>query len=54
MGAKGLEKKKRLAKEAKKIKRIPAFVIIRTKRKVSHNRNRRDWRTDKLRISDKK
>ena len=54
MGAKGLDKKKRLAKEAKKIKRIPAFVIIRTKRKISHNKQRRDWRTEKLRISDKK
>lgn len=53
MGAKGIDKKKKLAKAKKKIKRIPAFVIIRTKRKVSHNRNRRDWRTDKLRIPDK-
>ncbi|MEW6749314.1 MAG: 50S ribosomal protein L39e [Candidatus Micrarchaeota archaeon] len=52
MGAKGLTKKKRLAKAAKKIRRIPAFVIIRTKRKVSYNRQRRDWRTEKLRISD--
>ena len=52
MGAKGLPKKMRLAKAARKIKRIPAFVIIRTKRKVSFNRRRRDWRTDKLRIPD--
>jgi len=52
MGKKGLEKKKRLAKEKKKIKRIPAFVMIRTKRKVSQNRRRRDWRTNKLRISE--
>jgi len=52
MGAKGLDKKKRLAKAKKKIKRMPAFVIIRTKRKVSHNRNRRNWRTDKLRTCE--
>ncbi|MFH0737538.1 MAG: 50S ribosomal protein L39e [Candidatus Micrarchaeota archaeon] len=52
MGAKGLAKKMKLAKEARKIRRIPAFVIIRTKRKVSFNRRRRDWRTDKLRIPD--
>ncbi|MFH1785665.1 MAG: 50S ribosomal protein L39e [Candidatus Micrarchaeota archaeon] len=52
MGKKGLEKKKKLASANKEIKRIPAFVIIRTKRRVSHNRRRRDWRTDKLRIKD--
>jgi len=52
MGAKGLTKKLRLGKEGRKTKRIPAFVQIRTKRKVSFNRRRRDWRTDKLRIED--
>jgi ribosomal protein L39E len=53
MGSKGLTKKMRLAKEGRKIKRVPAFVIVRTKRKVNFNRRRRDWRTDKLRIKDK-
>lgn len=52
MGSKDLGKKKKLAKAKRKIKRIPAFVMIRTKRKVSQNRRRRDWRTDKLRISE--
>ncbi|MEW6722694.1 MAG: 50S ribosomal protein L39e [Candidatus Micrarchaeota archaeon] len=52
MGAKGLTKKMRLGKESRKTKRIPVFVIARTKRKVSFNRRRRDWRTDKLRIPD--
>ena len=52
MGKKGLEKKKRLAKEKKKIRRIPAFVMLRTKRKVTTNRRRRDWRTKKLRIKE--
>ena len=52
MGKKGLEKKRKLASANKKIKRIPAFVIIGTKRKVSFNRRRRDWRTDKLRIEE--
>ena len=47
-----MTKKLRLAKAARKIRRIPAFVIMRTKRKVSFNRRRRDWRTDKLRIPD--
>ncbi len=52
MGKKGLEKKKRLAKAKSKIKRIPAFVMMRTEREVTQNRNRRDWRTDKLRIKE--
>ncbi len=47
-----MTKKMRLAKANRQIKRVPAFVIIRTKRKVSFNRRRRDWRTDKLRIED--
>ncbi len=52
MGSKGLAKKMKLAKASRQIKRIPAFVMIRTKRKVTFNRRRRDWRTDKLRIED--
>ncbi len=52
MGKKELPKKKKLAKANRKIRRIPAFVIIRTKRKISFNRRRRDWRTDKLRIEE--
>ncbi len=52
MGARGLAKKLKLAKTKRKIKRIPAFVMIRTKRRVTFNRRRRDWRTDKLRIEE--
>lgn len=52
MGKKTVKKKLRLAKAAREIKRIPAFVIVRTKRKVSFNRRRRDWRTEKLRIKE--
>jgi len=52
MGARGLGKKMKLAKAARQIKRIPAFVMIRTKRRVTFNRRRRDWRTDKLRIEE--
>ncbi len=47
-----MEKKMRLAKAGRQIKRLPAFVMIRTKRKVSFNRRRRDWRTDKLAIKE--
>jgi len=52
MSKRSLTKKKQLAKAGRKSRRIPAFVIARTKRKVSQNRYRRDWRTDKLRIKD--
>lgn len=52
MGKKELGKKMKLAKAERKIKRIPAFVMARTDREVTHNRNKRDWRTDKLRISE--
>jgi len=49
---KSLDKKKRLAKANRQIKRIPAFVIARTRGRVTHNRRKRDWRTDKLRIKE--
>ena len=52
MSKRSLDKKKKLAKATRKNRRIPAFVIARTKRKVSQNRFRRDWRTDKLRIKE--
>ncbi len=52
MGKKSLQKKKILAKAARKNRRIPAFVMLKTARKVSYNPYRRDWRTDKLRIKE--
>ncbi len=52
MGNKSLAKKIRLAKAWRKSRRLPAFVMVRTKRKVTQNRNRRSWRTDKLRIKE--
>jgi len=52
MGKKSLQKKKRLAKAGRKNRRIPAFIIARTKRKVSQNNYRRNWRTHKLRIAE--
>ena len=47
-----MSKKMKLAKAKRKIKRIPAFVMIRTKRRVTMNRRRRNWRTEKLRIEE--
>ena len=52
MGKRELSKKLKLAKAGRQTKRIPAFVQIRTKGKVSFNRRRRSWRTDKLRIEE--
>ena len=52
MSKKNLRKKMRLSKESRKIRRIPAFVMIRTNRKVTHNRRNRNWRTEKLRIKE--
>ena len=52
MSKKSELKKSRLARAGVKNRRIPAFAIIRTKRAVSQNRYRRDWRTDKLRFSE--
>lgn len=52
MGRKGLAKKKRLAKAGREIRRIPAFVMIRTRRKVTYNRRRRNWRSEKLAIKE--
>lgn len=52
MGKKTLTKKKRLAKAERQNKRLPVFVTIRTKRGITVNSKRRNWRTDKLRIED--
>lgn len=52
MSKKGLDKKKKLAKAEKKNKRIPPFVFLKTNRRVTVNRYRREWRNDKLHISD--
>ncbi|NYZ77714.1 50S ribosomal protein L39e [Candidatus Micrarchaeota archaeon] len=52
MGKKGLNKKKRLAKAIRKNKRMPPFIFLKTNRRVTTNRYRREWRTDKLHITD--
>jgi len=51
MSKKGLNKKKRLAKANRRNRRIPPFVFLKTNRRVTANRYRRDWRTDKLHIT---
>jgi len=46
---KGKGKKKRLAKAANQNRRVPVWVIMRTKRNVRTHPKRRNWRTSKLR-----
>lgn len=53
MGKIDLGKKKRLAKARRKSRRIPVFVIAKTNRRVMSNPHRRNWRTDKLKASEK-
>lgn len=48
MTKKTLLKKKRLGKATRQNRRLPVFVAIRTKRKVTQNNKRRAWRTQKL------
>ncbi len=45
-------KKARLAHAQGTNRRIPVFVVAKTNRKVMQNRERRNWRTQKLRLTD--
>lgn len=42
--------KARLGKALKQNRRIPVFVIARTNRRITQNRERRHWRSQKLKI----
>lgn len=48
------KKKVMLAKKKRQNRRVPLFVVARTKRKVSDNPKRRHWRTRKLGLNRKK
>ncbi len=48
------KKKVVLAKKKRQNRRVPIFVVARTKRKVSDNPKRRQWRTRKLGLNRKK
>jgi large subunit ribosomal protein L39e len=43
-----------LGKMIKRNRRIPLFVIAKTNRKVVSNRERRNWRTQKLKMRSQK
>ncbi len=50
MGKKTVGVKKKLAKAGKQNRRVPIWVIMRTKRKVVTHPKRRHWRRTKLRV----
>ncbi len=47
---KSFKKKLALAKAIRQNRRIPVFVIARTKRKVTRNTKSRNWRSKKLKL----
>jgi large subunit ribosomal protein L39e len=49
---KSLKKKMRLGKALKRNRRIPVLAMVRTRRKIQHNKFQRDWRSRKLRIKE--
>ncbi|MEM2934049.1 MAG: 50S ribosomal protein L39e [Methanocellales archaeon] len=50
MSKKTKGKKLRLAKAAKQNKRVPVWVILRTKRNVTSHPKRRNWRRSNLKV----
>lgn len=45
-------RKRRLGKAAKQNRRMPLFVVARTKRRVTVNRMQRNWRREKLKMKE--
>ena len=48
------KKKIILAKRKRQNRRVPLFATARTRRKVTDNPKRRNWRTQKLKLSKEK
>jgi ribosomal protein L39E len=53
-GIKSSREKATLGKMMKRNRRIPLFVIARTNRRVTQNREVRSWRTQKLKMGSQK
>ena len=51
---KSKRKKATLGKMMKRNRRMPLFVIAKTNRKVTQNRERRSWRNQKLKMRSQK
>ncbi len=47
---KTMELKLKLAKALRQNRRLPVFVVARTKRKITFNKKTRNWRRRKLKI----
>lgn len=54
MSKKTPRKKSMLGRKIKQNRRIPLFVISKTNRKVVQNRERRNWRSQKLKMRSQK
>ncbi|MFQ5406308.1 MAG: 50S ribosomal protein L39e [Candidatus Micrarchaeia archaeon] len=50
---KSQKKKKVLSKAFTQNRRIPLFVVAKTKKKVIRNKERRNWRETKLKVKEK-
>jgi large subunit ribosomal protein L39e len=46
---KSFAKKKRLLKAKNQNRRVPLWVMVKTKRRITNNPKRRSWRNSKLR-----
>ncbi len=53
MSKKSNTKKRMLVKAKKKSRRIPVLVVVRTHKKISSNKFSRQWRSKKLRLTQK-
>lgn len=51
---KSARKKATLGKMGKQNRRMPLFVIAKTNRRVTQNRERRSWRSQKLKMRSQK
>ncbi|MHB1830710.1 MAG: 50S ribosomal protein L39e [Candidatus Micrarchaeaceae archaeon] len=52
MSKKTLKRKMRLGKKHKQNRRMPVLAVVKTHRRLQHNKFQRDWRRRKLRIKD--
>ena len=50
MGKKSQEKKRRLGKKLKQVRRMPLLVTLRTHRRKQQNLFNRNWRKQKLKL----
>jgi large subunit ribosomal protein L39e len=49
---KSAARKRKLGKAIRQNRRMPLFVVAKTKRRVTQNRMRRDWRHEKMDLKE--